>query len=230
MRLLAFILLFLPFPALAAQCPRPDPPEVEVILAQDDVEQDSDLSIAQLKEMMSEDDGSTKAMHGGREHFPLGVTATRAGYTYGVEVLVQTHPDGTHCASLSKLTLEFRFADVHIHLARELPSRSCIQREVLAHENRHVAVDRNLVQSWKNRISDAAKQAARSVGTITVRNVNTAPATLAEQLKPELDTAINRLLEDRARLQALVDSPAEYSRISRVCNGAAQGIVRKALR
>ncbi len=223
--LLLLLIVLGPHAAMAASCPDATAPRVTATLTQDPVHQDRLLGIRDLKKLYATTDNGTVAETPG--HFPLGLTVTDARYDMNVEALVSTLSDGTICAALKELTVHVRFADVKVHVARELPYGSCIEHEVLAHENRHVAVDRDLVQGWQPNLQQAVEKAARNLGSLTVTSARNGPAALGDRLKPALESAMNQLLAERARRQAEVDSPEEYARFSHVCDGAAPRIARR---
>lgn len=225
--LLFNVFAFMP-KSFAANCPTDGiPVEVHLTMKQAPAQQDRQLGIRQLQ-AISQSDDNTLGETLDREHVPLGITQTKATFSSNIRVKTITFPDKTVCASLTSLDAIFQFSDVKIHIANELPQGSCIENEVIGHENKHVAADNLLIHVWQQRLLNDMKNIANSVGVRRVENSESAADELEKYIQPHLSKRIQSLMEERKQAQANVDTPAEYARVSASCNGIAGLIVQKA--
>ncbi len=215
--------------AFAAACPTDGTPvEVHLTMKQAPAQQDRQLGIRELQ-ALSQSKDNTLGETLDREHVPLGITQTKATFTSNIRVKTITFPDKTVCASLASLDAIFQFADVKIHIANELPQGSCIENEVIGHENKHVAADNLLIHVWQQRLLNDLKHIANSVGVQRVESPEAAADELDKYIQPYLKKRIESLMEDRKQAQANVDTPAEYARVSASCDSIAGSIVQKAI-
>jgi hypothetical protein len=209
--------LLLPVQAWAQSCPPAPSPQLNVTVAQDPLRYDNSYNIHQLKDLMQRDGDSYAA--GGHRHIPLGLARVQSSFKSGLEALVTRLPDGTYCASLKSVDFDLRFTDNTVFVAVELPRDSCIYREVLAHEHKHVAVDAQLLNEWNSRLRTEVTHAVSTVGTVSARSSDEAVKLLSARLEPNIRRTMDALMAERAHRQAQVDTPEEYHRVSRSCNG-----------
>ena len=209
--------ILLPSLAQAQACPPAShQPIVNLLVTQEPISYDNSLNIIQLRELMSRDSSVWATGHG---HIPLGLAQVRTTFKSSLEASVTGQRNGTYCASLRSVTVEFRFTDSTIFVATDLPRDSCIYREVLAHEHKHVAVDAQLLNEWNSRLRTEVTHAVSTVGTVSARSSDEAVKLLSARLEPNIRRTMDALMAERAHRQAQVDTPEEYHRVSRSCNG-----------
>lgn len=210
-------LLLLPTLAQAQACPAPThQPVVNLIVTQEPVRYDNTHNIIQLRDLMTRDRSVWATGHG---HVPLGLAQVHTTFKSSLEAMVTRLPGSATCAHLRSVNVEFRFSDSTIFVANDLPRDSCIYREVLAHEHKHVNVDTQLINEWRWRLQQEVERAVMNVGTVRANSADDAVAQLGARLEPHLKASADAMLAERSRRQALVDTPEEYRRVSHSCNG-----------
>lgn len=217
--------LLLPVAGWAEGCPPAPHPTVLVTTRQDPPQTTTNNDIGDLR---SRQTGQSSAVHGG-EHVPLGLTAAQTQYQISMQAQVSQLRDGSYCVAFKDVDVQYSFSNTTIYIAHEVPSGSCLYNEVMNHEQRHVAVDGQLLREWQFRLQQDTEYAVRQVGTLRGNDRQALMEQLKASLRSALQNTSDSLLAERGRRQSQVDTRMEYDRVSRACNGAAQDIVRKAL-
>jgi hypothetical protein len=161
----------------------------------------------------------------------LGITTSRVEWRSEItaRTLVTGGSDGGGaCAVPGELRVVLRHARHQVQLAREVPPGGCLEREVLAHEMRHVAVNRRTLREAAAALRQAleawaARAEARAPGE------EAATAALQEEMKAVMEPVMAQLREAREAGHARIDSRLEYRRLSIACP-ADQVRLRTALR
>ncbi|MBW8271057.1 hypothetical protein [Caldovatus aquaticus] len=168
-------------------------------------------------------DAGVDALHG-RTRTPrtaqvhhLAVTTSRVDWRSEITAHYARAPGGGPvCAVPAVVALHLVHAEHVIRLAREIPEGGCLWREVLAHEWRHVAVNRRALRAAAQRLRTAAEAwAARA--SARAPEVEGAVAALQEQLRRAIEPALAAMRAERERGHRAIDTRAEYGRLARVC-------------
>jgi hypothetical protein len=121
------------------------------------------------------------------------------------------------CATVDvRVTLSMQ--PVVVYLANELDSSACAREATLEHEQKHVAVFRDVLAETKR---DLAARLAGAIGSGLQRAASVA------ELERQVDGRINAYLsefihqrkDDLDARQEAVDSPEEHARVRRACGG-----------
>lgn len=161
-----------------------------------------------------------------RNHFVLGLTRTESRVSIGVEGPMLSDPvSGYECVA-PKVQVSLFYTPITIYIGSEFTPGSCAYKEVLEHEKRHL--DAYLAHLPKVETT-VRKALAQRFDTRPLY----APAGQARALlSKEIDTGwmpyIKKELARAEVLQAAIDSPQEYARLSKVCKGEVQSLMRKA--
>ncbi len=188
------------------------------------IQRNDGLSIAQLARVPGRAPGPAGSANG----HVLGLTQARYGEQSQVGALFQPMADGSFCAAAKTLAVSFGFQQRVVYVARELPSGSCIHGEVLGHEMKHIAVDEGLLREFAPLIRRRLDETVVRLGPVRSRSQQQAMAAIRRPLEVALRTAMQEFGRERDRRQALVDSPQEYERITRVCNGEVRNYLPQA--
>ncbi|MBX6376110.1 MAG: hypothetical protein IRZ13_18025 [Acetobacteraceae bacterium] len=147
----------------------------------------------------------------------LALTTSRVDWRSEITAHYARAPDGGPvCAVPGSVTLHLVHAEHVMRLAREIPEGGCLWREVLAHERRHVAVNRRALRNAARRL-EAAVEAWAARAAARAPDVEGAVAALQEQLRRAIEPALAAMRAEREREHRAIDTPAEYDRLSRVC-------------
>lgn len=149
----------------------------------------------------------------------LGLTISRVEWRSEITVRAQA-PAGERgvvvCAVPAELRIRLVHAEHGIRLARELPPNSCLAAEVLAHERRHVEVNRRTLRDTAAEVRMIARNWSQRAET-RAPDINAAAVALQQELARALEPALERLRVTREAAHAAIDTTEEYRRLSRVC-------------
>jgi hypothetical protein len=146
--------------------------------------------------------------------------AFRFSYQLGVFRL----PDNSLRGCVGDLRVSLTFTPV-ITIAREIPRGSCLEREMLAHENGHWAIDRKILPGLAPRLGDLAAAGVRH--GFDGETVTALQSQVKAALRGSLDEFIDIFREARRAPQAAHDSPEERERVDRACGGAASEVAAR---
>jgi hypothetical protein len=130
---------------------------------------DPAISSAPMAALRSQMQAAAQRTHG--EH--LGVTASRVEWRMELAARYLREADGRVCAVADRVSIVLAHVEHAIRIAEEIPPQGCLWREVLVHEQRHVAVNRTTlaqaelalrvaVTEWARRASARAADAEAS--------------------------------------------------------------------
>ena len=108
-----------------------------------------------------------------------------------------------------------------IYVAKDYNHGAC-RKAIIAHERRHVKVDRAVMNRYAQSIGESVKKTVDSAGAFGPFTASALPAA-QENLVSRVQEAIEAVKVDMeaemADLQSKVDSREEYDRVSRICHG-----------
>jgi hypothetical protein len=157
----------------------------------------------------------------------LGLTTSRVEWHSEIETRYRSGRGGV-CARPAEVVLNLVQTEHMVRIAREIRPGSCLYREVRAHEQRHVAVNRRTLQSAATRARSAAEawaQTAQGRGA----TLEDAMESLQRGLHRAIEPALEAMRNSRDAGHRAVDTESEYHRLSRVCP-ADQRVLREVLR
>lgn len=193
----------------AADCPPRGTAAMRVTLNDPDARVLPPLTAAQLRAEAGVPEGHAHLHH-------LGLTLSRVEWRSEITVRSLGPAGGPVCGVPADVRLSLVHAEHAIRLAREVPRDGCLAREVLAHERRHVEVNRRtlrdaaeelrtVTRAWIQRAEARAPDAAA------------AAAALQDDLAATVEPVLARLRAAREAGHAAIDTEAEYRRLGRVC-------------
>jgi len=153
----------------------------------------------------------------------LGLTRTESRVTIAVGGAMLTDKlSGYECVA-PRIQVDVHYLPIIVYIGSEIPADSCTYREVLAHELRHVKAYQDHLPKVETRVRAAL---ARRFGNKPLY----APGGQARALlQREIDTAwmpyIKAEMAQVEILQQRIDSPAEYARLGKVCQGEVQSLI-----
>ncbi|MEO0391790.1 MAG: hypothetical protein AAF213_00930 [Pseudomonadota bacterium] len=107
-----------------------------------------------------------------------------------------------------------------IYIARELQRGSCDYRELLAHEQQHVAIDREVVTKYRPELRAHLERELinmGAVGPVPVDFARAAQTELISKVGALVDEKVSELHQERDARQQALDSPEEYARLNAAC-------------
>jgi hypothetical protein len=125
--------------------------------------------------------------------------------------------NGDNCLGLSRVAIDLSYHDPVIYLAKELAWARCVAIEVRSHEQKHASTDRDLIYWFKSYLEgELIKWAARQ-NVVELADLRQGKQEMVASLDGVMANAIAVFAKERARRQALIDTPQEYQRIELAC-------------
>jgi hypothetical protein len=171
----------------------------------------------------------TSMKSGGRPNtFVLGLTKTESRIALAIDgPLLKDPVSGYECVA-PQISVRLYYVPVVIYIGREFPYGTCAYNEILTHEKRHLKAYMDFLP--------VAERTVRAALTNRFGNKPLyAPGGQAKRLLVgEVDTGwlpyIKNQMAKVELLQAAIDTPQEYARLSKACGGQIQSILSKTLR
>lgn len=127
--------------------------------------------------------------------------------------------DNRSCAWYDSITVDINITPT-IFIARDYKKGSCMYNAVLEHENKHIAVDRKLVNTYAQQISKAL-QAELARQTVYGPVATAEEKALQDQMYARIAGIMKKqmaiLNTERLKRQQQVDSLEEYNRVNALC-------------
>ena len=203
------ILLCTPF-AAHAECEGPPQPSVLVKVDAAPVPQDRLLSLAMLSKLPSE---SRRAGMEDYDH-TLGMTEADFGTRNELELVTVDDGAGGYCSTVQSATITLIWKS-KIHLASEIVPGSCLDKEIIIHEQKHVEIDRTLIPVALRAIEVSVTEVARE--GVKGSSVADAEQALKTKISDSVEEALDIFSVVRKRKQLAHDSPEEYDSLSKTC-------------
>ena len=157
--------------------------------------------------------------------FVLGLTRTESRVQIGLDGPMLTDPvSGYECVA-PQIRVQLTYAPVRIYVGNEFPPGSCGYAEILSHELRHM----NAYMDHLPKVEEIVRSALarRFEAKPLYAPAGTARSALAHEIDSGWMPYIKAEMAKVEVLQAAIDSPAEYARLSKACNGEIQTILKK---
>ncbi|WP_243491558.1 hypothetical protein [Massilia violaceinigra] len=165
---------------------------------------------------------------GSRNSFVLGLTRTESRMSIGLNGAMLKDPvSGYECVA-PKITVSLFYSPIVVYVGREFSPGSCAYQEILAHEMRHLKT--YLDHLPKVEVTVRAALSKRFDNKPLYAPAGRARALLQQEINTGWMTYIKNEMAKVEILQAAIDTPQEYARLSKVCKGEVQSLIRPAKR
>ncbi len=193
-------------------------PDIPVRVAQrfDPPTYNLSANLATIQQLSRDPQHAIPENHGG---LTLGLTHYEPMLQLEVPMRGMKFSNGLKCAHADHVDLTIGYREVIVYIPREVPQGTCGFNEVLAHEQKHVNVNRQLLVDFTPYITQRVQEFIRQNGNAGQQDMDTASANLNAKLRALLAEVGQQMFDENTRRQRLVDSPEEYRRISLSCNG-----------
>jgi len=129
------------------------------------------------------------------------------------------HGSGPLCFWYDTVTVTIELQP-KIYIAREQARDKTCRTAILAHEKKHVAVDREVINQYAQGIGKAVQSAVNAAGGIGPYSADSAAATqdmMIEHIRTAIASQELAVEQEMHRRQSQVDSYEEYQRVSAIC-------------
>lgn len=160
---------------------------------------------------------------GVRNGFVLGLTRTESRVAIQVDGTLLTSPDGSAECVLPRIAVTLYYQPIVIYVSREFEPDSCAYDEILAHEMRHLKSYLDYLPKVEERVR--AKLGGRVAGKPLYARAGESRMLLQREIDRNWMPYIKAEMGRVEKLQAAIDSPREYARLSKVCQGEVQSLI-----
>jgi hypothetical protein len=155
--------------------------------------------------------------------FVLGLTRAQGQLSIGIDgELIRDPLSGYECVA-PRIDVQLYYTPIVIYVGSEFAPGTCAYQEILAHEMRHLKAYRDHLPKVEVTVRKAL---ADRFGN---RPLYARTGQANASLKREIDTGwmpyMKRELASVEEQQALIDTPEEYGRLSRICKGEVQSLI-----
>ncbi len=137
-------------------------------------------------------------------------------------IFSHTQTDEARCVFLKQVTVTIEISP-SIYIASDFQGRSCWFKEIFAHEAKHVAVERAVMNKYAGRFTDALNLILMEPADYTVpvasdKGFEQAQRELQTGMEHALGVMFNQMTRERNERQQAIDTLEEYQRIARICS------------
>jgi hypothetical protein len=156
--------------------------------------------------------------------YVLGLTRAETRVSGAANGSMLQDPSGRAECGAPRIEVALHYEPMVVYIGSELAPGSCAYREVLAHEMRHL--NTYLDHLRKVEATVRAALASRFAGKPLYGPAGQAGPQLQRELDGRWAEFIRNELAKVEPLQAAIDTPQEYGRLSEVCGGEVQSLIR----
>ena len=157
----------------------------------------------------------------------LGVTSYKPIIEFKASFMKLPLADGSFCARVDHLNATIGYRDITVHVARAFPEGSCDFQHIMTHEQKHVAVNRAVLEEYTRLTHEKLEELLRVQGLSITANPDYAQSQLRERVDAILKDIARQMLEENRRRQRQVDSPQEYASNDVACQGHLAEVARR---
>jgi hypothetical protein len=165
----------------------------------------------------------TRIKRGRAGDFVLGLTRAESRVAISLEGAIVSDPDTGEECMLPQIGVSLSYLPIVIYVGSEFAQGSCAYREILAHEMRHLKAYIDYLPKVESRVRETLGRRfdARPVYAPHGQSLTRVQAELDGRWMPFIKHEMGRA----KALQAAIDSPGEYARLSKLCQGEVQSLI-----
>ena len=153
----------------------------------------------------------------------LGLTRTASRVAIQVDGTLLASPDGALECVLPRIAVTMYYQPIVVYVSRDFEPDSCAYDEILAHEMRHLKSYLDYLPKVEVRVR--GKLAGRFAGKPLYARAGESRRLLQREIDRNWMPYIKAEMGRVESLQATIDSPREYARLSKVCQGEVQSLI-----
>lgn len=140
---------------------------------------------------------------------------------------LQDPASGIECAA-PRITVTLSYPPIVVYVGREFAAGTCAYREILAHEMRHLKSYTDALPKVEEQVRE--RLGRRFDGKPLYARAGQARGLLQQEINGNWLPYIKNEMLKIDKLQEGIDSPQEYARLSKVCAGEVQSLIRSTRR
>ncbi|MDP9126907.1 MAG: hypothetical protein M3N08_01415 [Pseudomonadota bacterium] len=166
-------------------------------------------------------------VHQVRAGWALGLTDYVSVLSMEAPIAVTPRARGTFCAAPQRIGVVIGYKNVTVHMPRELSGDSCGFQQILAHENKHLMVNREVTQKFSALAETKIRSYLATNGGVEDESADAAAGAARHGLQALLQEIAWQMLRENEAGQIDVDGPEEYRRLLSVCDGELADLVKR---
>lgn len=153
----------------------------------------------------------------------LGLTVTQGQYSASIGGPVLQDPASGYECIAPQVEVKLTYSPVKIYVASEFPPGTCAYDAILEHEQRHL-------QAYMDNLARVEKVLREALGKrFSDKPLYAQSGTALGQLQNEINSTWFPFIRDKFEkgkpVQEKIDSPEEYARLGKVCDGAIEAVL-----
>jgi hypothetical protein len=160
---------------------------------------------------------------GVRNGFVLGLTRTESRVAIQADGTLLQSPDGSMECVLPRIAVTLYYQPIVVYVSREFKPGSCAYDAILAHEMRHLKSYLDYLPKVEERVR--ARLGGRFAGRPLYARAGASRLLLQRDIDRNWMPYIRGEMGRVEQMQAAIDSPREYARLSKVCQGEVQSLI-----
>lgn len=197
-------------------CPVHEPALININLIYDNLVINNSYSKTQLEYMNR---NSISPTHNG--DFPLISGLTSSNITISNEAFFSFLTNSLlkkSCLWVDELNINIKYAPV-MYISNSYQPNSCRYGETKNHELKHVKVDVETLEAYKNYLKQSAELAVKNNENIITSsdNIDATQKIVSQRIADAVQYAVDIMRENLKTRQRQVDTRAEYERLSNIC-------------
>ena len=160
---------------------------------------------------------------GVRNGFVLGLTRTESRVAIQADGTLLQSPDRTMECVLPRIAVTLYYQPIVVYVSREFKPGSCAYDAILAHEMRHLKSYLDYLPKVEERVR--LRLGGRFAGRPLYARAGASRLLLQRDIDRNWMPYIRGEMGRVERMQAAIDSPREYARLSKVCQGEVQSLI-----
>ncbi|HEU4777916.1 MAG TPA: hypothetical protein VFS95_13935 [Telluria sp.] len=155
--------------------------------------------------------------------FVLGLTVTRYGAQVNYRTSSMRNPLSHYECTSADIVINMAYEPTVIYVGREFRPGTCAYREILAHEMRHLNTYFEQLPKVETAVRTALER--RFPAKAVYGAQGQAQADLKREIEEVWGPYFDAQMKKADRAQDTIDTPQEYARLSRVCQGEVQSFI-----
>ncbi len=155
--------------------------------------------------------------------YVLGLTRTEARISIGLDGPILSERQGGQECIAPHVTVSLSYVPIVIYVGSEFLPGTCAYQQILAHEMRHLKAYLDHLPKVETAVRAALKK--RFTAKPIYAPGGQAKALLEQEMDAGWMTYIKNEMGKVELLQAAIDTPREYARLSKVCKGEVQLLI-----
>jgi hypothetical protein len=139
-----------------------------------------------------------------------GITLTNDHLEIRTKSYRQSLRDGRVCIWLTAVEATLGMPEQHVYVAADYPEYSCEYKSVLAHENKHVEINRRVVRAFADPMRKALPDGVTKVNPLIFSNANVQDSQITGFLYSLMRPTWEALYAELKRQNGAIDTPDAY--------------------